>query len=128
MKIKEILRIIMACSVLISVITFASCNKDDDIVELNPDDSCDFYTNLVAVKDSLKVGDSTKVRAITNGNGLTYQWSTNNNAPLIEIAGTDAEVYFYADPCIGFGESKVYCKVTKESTSLERHVIIMIVE
>ncbi len=115
---------ILSFAVFVCLLAY-SCRNNDDI---NKGSVLENFDTIIAEEDSLRFGDSTKVVVYATGKDLEYLWQTNNNAPLISVPGTDTVVLFYADPCIGLGESYVYCKVIAENRSHEKKTIITIVE
>ncbi len=122
MKNKKIIVVFLAC---ILVFLINACNDNDGI---NSDSVLESFDTIMAVEDTLVFGDSTEVMVYAKGKNIEYLWQTNNNAPLIPIPGTDTVVLFYADPCIGVGESYVYCKVIAANRSEEKKTIITITE
>jgi len=101
-----------------------ACNDNG----VHKDSVLESFDTIMAAEDTLRLGDSTEVTVYAKGKKLKYLWQTNNNAPLISVPGADTVVLFYADPCIGLGESYVYCKIIAENKEEEKKTIITIAE
>ncbi len=112
--------------IVFAISSFFACNKDEEekIVEGS---NLEDYISLIAENDTIHSGDSTIVTATATGNELTYTWRTNNNAPIVNYPGYDNKVYFYADPCVGTGDTYVYCEIQAENKSEEKKEVITII-
>lgn len=104
--------------------TCLSCSKEEN--DYHPDSYLEEFTSIESNHDTLKMGDSTTLRAIAEGSKLTYQWSTNSNAPLISIENEPEKIIFYADPCVGAGSNTVFCTI-KAKNRQERKDLELIV-
>lgn len=106
------------------ILILFSCSKEDE--DYHPDSHLETFTGIEANHDTLRMGDSTTLQAIAEGSKLTYQWSTNSNAPLISIEDKPEKIIFYADPCVGEGSNTVFCTI-KAKNRQERKDIELIV-
>ncbi len=101
-----------------------SCSKEDD--DFHPDSHLEEFISIESNHDTLSMGDSTTLHAIAEDSNLTYQWSTNSNAPLISIKNKPEKIIFYADPCVGTGSNTIFCTI-KAKNRQERKDIELIV-
>jgi PKD repeat protein len=82
------------------------------------------YASLMAEKSTIKVGETTKIKATSTGSNLVYTWS----ATLGDILGSGPEVTYTASIC-QIGKNKITCTVSNEknesvSKTIEIEVII----
>lgn len=104
---------------------FEACEEKDD--EIPEGAHLETFSKLVAERDSVQLGDSTKITAQYEGQNITQEcihWRTNSNAPVNHIEGSPHQVYFWADPCVGVAESKIYCEIKAQNKRIEKSITI----
>ncbi len=120
----------LLCFMVLGII-ISACEEEDNNND-DPNDTDDAYIEsfdeLYAEKDTLNYMDTTRVIAVASGKGLKYTWNTNSNAPLLPIEGTDAEINFYADPCVSTGVKQVICKISAGDDEIQKIDTIVIAE
>lgn len=106
---------------IILVVSIASCTKNDDGDEGDPDQPL-IFTSLTTEKDTIGPGESTKITAVASGYKLDYYWSTDAG----NILDTGSQVTYAASPC-HVGRNKVICKITDgNNASLSKEIYIVV--
>jgi hypothetical protein len=104
---------------VVIVTTFFCCSKAEE--EEPPAEDLVFYS-LVSEKDTIMVGEQTRITASATGSQLEYFWS----ASLGDIVGSGSEVTYVASPCQA-GKNQITCKITNGSTQSETKSIYIVV-
>ena len=98
---------------------FAACDKDD---KPQKDSELKSFTKLEADKDTLAVGESTKIRAVYEGKGVIFAW----NASSGNMNGGGDEITYTVAFC-DIGDNTITCKATAEDNSITRTIKIHVV-
>ena len=91
-----------------------ACGGDDEEEPFKPL----VYISLVVEKTTIKVGETTKIKATATGSNLVYTWS----ATLGDILGSGTEVTYTASIC-QIGNNKITCIVSNEKNQSESKTI-----
>jgi hypothetical protein len=116
-KIKIMIKIYQI--VLLLALILVSCGKDDQQEE--PEEPLEFIS-LQAGKSTIKVGETTSIKAVAKGSNLVYYWS----ATLGDILGSGPEVIYAASIC-QVGKNTVICKITNGKNQSESKAIEIVV-
>ncbi len=81
------------------------------------------YTDLSAEQSTIAIGATTTVTATATGDGLTYNWSTNNG----DIIGSGSQITYGASGCCG-GTNTVTCTVVDSGNHQESKSITIVVQ
>lgn len=81
------------------------------------------YTDLSAEQSTIAIGSTTTVTATATGDGLTYNWSTNNG----DIIGSGSQITYGASGCCG-GSNTVTCTVIDSGNHQESKSITIVVQ
>lgn len=81
------------------------------------------YTDLSAEQSTIAIGATTTVTATATGDGLTYNWSTNNG----DIMGSGSQITYGASGCCG-GTNTVTCTVVDSGNHQESKSITIVVQ
>ncbi len=101
-----------------------SCNKENPTNSSNPTgQSTIFYTDLSAEQDTISIGATTTVTATATGDGLTYNWSTDNGF----IIGSGNQITYGASSCCS-GTNTVTCNVIDSGNDQESKSITIVVQ
>jgi hypothetical protein len=98
--------------------TFLSCNKDDKPA---PDSELKSFTGLVAVNDSLAVGESTMISAVFEGQGVKFEWEASSG----KLQGSGSEVEYIVAFC-DIGVNTITCKASAENNSITKSINIVV--
>jgi hypothetical protein len=95
----------------------AGCDKEDD-----PSGSdLKSFTELVADKDTLIIGESTTIRAIYEGENITFEWDVTSG----NLLGGGDQVEYHVAMC-DVGVNTVSCKAIVSDTSITRTINIVV--
>lgn len=104
---------IIAC-LLVIFLLLSGCGGNEEEEPFKPL----AYSSLVAEKTTIKVGETTKIKATATGSNLVYTWS----ATLGDILGSGPEVTYTASIC-QIGKNKITCTVSNEKKQSESKTI-----
>jgi len=97
-----------------------SCKKEKD--DDNNDKSIlHTFVSLTAESDTIYSGESTKITAIVDGNGVSYTWS----ATAGDILGSGHEVTYVAPPCVP-GNNEVKCTASASNKTESKTITITV--
>lgn len=117
MNIKNIMKMLLVTLPVLLLVLMSCDDKDDN----NKDSGLVSFTGLVADDDTVLVGESTTIRAIYEGTGVTFEWdATSGNL----IGGGDKVDYVVA--FCDLGENTITCKATAENTSITKTIDIYV--
>lgn len=91
--------------VLISILLIGSCSRKE--VDVLPEGNF-VFSSLILEKDTIKMGESTKIKAIVIGSKPEYHWSASSG----QILGSGSEVIFVTACSCDIGKNVVTCTVT----------------
>lgn len=114
-------RVYFWCILFISIFIIWNCNKLEENEPEYTSNSFVFYS-LISEKDSIVVGETTKIKAKAQGNQLKYYWSATEGI----ILGSGDEVIYTAAVC-GIGENKITCEIFYAKNQSESKTIEIIV-
>lgn len=118
MKTKYIFTIILAVMPLMFLL-IAGCDDKDDTTK---DSELKTFTGLVADNDTLLVGESTTIRAVYEGKGVSFEWEASSG----NLIGGGEQVDYLVAFC-DLGENVISCKATAENTSITKTINIYVV-
>ena len=107
--------------ITITALVFIACEKENENGG-NPDQQLVFQS-LVADRDTLIAGESTRIIATASGYKLSYYWS----ATAGDILGSGAEVIYAPSPCHA-GENQISCEVKDGNSQSMTKTINIVVE
>jgi len=117
MNAKNIIKLLLVFLPVLSLVLFSCDDKDDN----NKDSELVSFTGLVADDDTVLVGESTTIRAIYEGKGVTFEWdATSGNL----IGGGDKVDYIVA--FCDLGENTITCKATAANTSITKTIQVYV--
>jgi len=127
-NIMKTLKLIFTIALL--VIFSVGCNKEVTVPAATPTNTSNStgtstitYSSLVASKDTISIGSTTQITATASGNGLSYNWSTNNG----DIIGSGSQITYGASGCCG-GKNTVTCTVKDANNNQESKSITILVQ
>ena len=108
---------------LLVLLFFASCETDgyEGTEENNNARPLVFYS-LVAEKDTLTAGETTKITAMATGYDLTYGWSATEGS----ILGSGNEITYAACSCQA-GTNIITCTVSDRSNASESKEVSIVI-
>lgn len=110
--------------ILICLIFILSCEKEKDEDPNSPSDGyISSFVSLTAEQDSLVPGESTKITALVEGDGVKYYWTATQG----DILGFGREVTYVALLCT-CGKSVITCRAKAGSYEISRSIIIYIID
>ena len=120
MKLLKINNSIKIFLLVLLVCKFISCEKEKE-----PEDTGQplIFSSLMAEKDTIEAGESTKITATASGYKLTYNWTASAG----DILGKGEEVIYAASPCTA-GKNLISCSVKDGNNNSEKKEIYIIVE
>jgi hypothetical protein len=99
-----------------------SCSKDNNGGSDDPDKPF-IFSALIAEKDTIESGESTKITATATGYKINYYWA----ATAGDILGSGHEVLYTASPC-QVGKNKITCTVCDGNNVSESKEIFIVVK
>lgn len=96
---------------------FFSCKKEEE----KPESHLDNFVSLVAEKDTIFTGQTTKITAIVEGENLKYNWS----ATAGDILGANNVVTYAAPTCVP-GNNEITCTVSADNKSETKTITITV--
>lgn len=112
------IRIILQCLILITIPLIWSCDQLEENGSELPSEPFVYYS-LISEKDSIRVGETTKIKAnAKGGDQLIFYWSTTGGT----ILGSGAEVLYTVSPC-EIGKNKVSCEINYAKLQSETKTI-----
>jgi len=105
--------------IFVITLSFWNCSKSDDA---EPEGELVFHS-LVSEKDTIALGEQTKITATATGTNLEYVWSAD--AGLLNSTDKPYQVLFSAGEC-ELGIRKITCKVSSGSQSETKDVHIVV--
>jgi len=110
--------------ILLCLLFLPCCEKENSGDQHETSDGyIETFVSLVAEKDSLYPGESTKIRAQVEGDHIHYAWEATQG----DILGDGREVTYVALLC-ECGKSRIDCRASAGSYSAAKSVIIYILE
>ena len=106
--------------ILVLIFILYYCEKENNNTG-EPDQPL-VFTSLVAEKDTVEVGEQTKIVATATGYDIQYQWSASAG----DILGSGSEVIYAASPC-HIGENTISCVIKDGNNNSEKKEIIIVV-
>jgi len=107
--------------ILLLVLIFFACNKEDDNPDVNPSDKL-ALDSLVATKKHIVTWEEITVKAYAHGENLKFEWYTNHGSM---VALDSVTVLYWACPsCEGL--NIIECTVSNEYGSISDTVMIQV--
>jgi hypothetical protein len=103
---------------VLCILLLTACKKDDDIAK---DSDLKSFSGLVADKDTLYVGQTTDIRAIYEGKGVSFKWTSSAG----DLLGSGEKVTYVAAIC-ALGKNIITCKATAGTTSISRSIYVYV--
>ncbi len=97
-----------------------ACDKDDNDVKQGS--SLEYFTHLEADSDTVKIGESTKIRAIYAGKDVTFEWDVTSG----NLVGSGEEIEYHVAIC-DLGLNTITCTAQAQDTSITHSIGIMVV-
>lgn len=94
----------------------AGCNKEEPAGS-----DLKSFTGLVADKDTLIIGESTTIRAIYEGEKITFEWDVTSG----NLVGGGDKVFYHVAMC-DVGVNTVSCKAIASDTTITRTINIVV--
>jgi hypothetical protein len=117
--VKNLVYLILICLVLI-----LSCEKENGEEPNSPSDGyIKSFISLTTEEDSLVPGESTKITALVDGDGVKYYWTATQG----DILGSGKEITYVALACT-CGQSVIVCSAKAGSNEISRSIIIYILD
>ena len=103
--------------ILLLSVAFSSCKKDEEEQEsyLNS------FTSLVAEKDTIFTGETTKITATVDGQNLKFKW----DATAGDILGANSVVTYAAPTCVP-GVNEISCTASADNKSETKTITITV--
>ena len=108
---------------LVFLICVAGCDKDDDYPVNGQSDDHIYSLDLISEKDTLVHGESTKITAQYEGEGVRFSWEATQG----DILGYGSEITYVALLC-NCGKSRIDCTAAAGSNKISKSIIIIIVD
>ena len=97
------------------------CNKNETDNDPEQDSYITSFESLKAEQDTLKRGESTKIKAIALGKNIAYSW-TASEGPIL---GQGPEVEYVTSPCC-YGNITITCIARGGNESITKSLIIYV--
>ena len=111
-----------AC-ILLFMICVTGCDKDDGSPADNPSYSYINSLELISDKDTLVHGESTKITALFEGDGVRFSWMATQG----DILGHGNKITYVALLC-NCGQSRIDCTAEAGNYKISRSIIIIITD
>jgi len=103
----------------LALVLSPGCHKEDNTPKKGSE--LEYFTHLEVDKDTLLVGESTKIRAIYKGTGISFDWEVTSG----NLTGGGAEVQYHVAIC-DLGLNTITCTARAEHTSVTHDVQIYV--
>lgn len=108
-------------NLMLLLLFLAACSKGEDDDWEDPNQPL-VFSSLVAEKDTIESGGSTKITAAATGYKLTYNWA----ATAGDILSSGSRVVYAASPC-QIGKNKITCTVRDGNNASQSKEIFIVV-
>jgi hypothetical protein len=108
--------------IAVVAVLFYTCG-DNEGAQADPSTDPLVFTSLVAERDTLDSGESTKIEAKATGYNLSYNWS----ATLGNILGSGSVIEYAVSPC-HVGTNKITCTINDGNNQSESKSLQIIVQ
>jgi hypothetical protein len=110
---------IVLCTLCVFIIL--GCNKNETDNEPEQDSYITSFESLKAEQDTLKRGESTKIKAVATGKNIEYSW-TASEGPIL---GQGSEVVYVTSPCC-YGNITITCIARGGNETRSKSLIIYV--
>lgn len=108
---------------LVSLFCVTGCNKNEAYSPEGQPHAYIYSLELISEKDTLVHGESTKITALAEGDGVGFSWGATQG----DILGHGSEITYVALLC-NCGKSRIDCTAEAGSNKISKSIIIHIVD
>jgi hypothetical protein len=101
------------------LVLFPGCHKENNTPKKGSE--LEYFTHLEADKDTLLIGESTKIRAIYKGSGISFDWEVTSG----NLTGGGPEVQYHVAIC-DLGLNTITCTAKAEHKSVTHDIQIYV--